>query len=67
MTKYSYIFGTEKVKHVSPQIGRLVWEQELYDQITYFSPQVHFHTFPADVSKLSFSRPTINGVPLYDQ
>ncbi|XP_034552487.1 WASP actin nucleation promoting factor b [Notolabrus celidotus] len=28
--------------------GRQVWEQELYNQIVYFSPQPYFHTFPAD-------------------
>lgn len=38
---------------ISPQAGRLVWEQELYNQIVYSSPQPYFHTFPADVSKLS--------------
>ncbi|XP_019951868.2 WASP actin nucleation promoting factor b isoform X1 [Paralichthys olivaceus] len=28
--------------------GRLVWEQELYNQIVYSSPQWYFHTFAAD-------------------
>lgn len=28
--------------------GRQVWEQELYNQIVYFSPLPYFHTFPAD-------------------
>lgn len=34
----------------SPQAGRLVWEQELYNQLVYSSPRPHFHTFAADVS-----------------
>lgn len=28
--------------------GRMVWEQELYNQLVYSSPQPFFHTFPAD-------------------
>lgn len=28
--------------------GRMVWEQELYNQIVYSSPQPFFHTFAAD-------------------
>ncbi|XP_078111694.1 WASP actin nucleation promoting factor b isoform X1 [Sander vitreus] len=28
--------------------GRQVWEQELYNQIVYSSPQPYFHTFAAD-------------------
>lgn len=28
--------------------GRQVWEQELYNQIIYSSPQPYFHTFSAD-------------------
>lgn len=35
----------------SPQAGRLVWEQELYNQFVYSSPRPHFHTFAADVSR----------------
>ena len=38
------------MNHVSPQTARQVWEQELYNQIVYSSPQPYFHTFPADVS-----------------
>uniref|UniRef100_A0A8C6V878 Wiskott-Aldrich syndrome protein n=1 Tax=Neogobius melanostomus TaxID=47308 RepID=A0A8C6V878_9GOBI len=30
------------------KMGRMVWEQELYDQIVYTSPQPFFHTFAAD-------------------
>lgn len=28
--------------------GKLVWEQEIYNQIVYNSPQPYFHTFAAD-------------------
>uniref|UniRef100_A0A1A8C6K4 Wiskott-Aldrich syndrome n=4 Tax=Nothobranchius kadleci TaxID=1051664 RepID=A0A1A8C6K4_NOTKA len=28
--------------------GKRVWEQELYDQMAYFTPLQYFHTFPAD-------------------
>ncbi len=42
------------IDHVFPQTGRLVWEQELYNQIVYSSPKPFFHTFAADVSKHSF-------------
>uniref|UniRef100_G3PF33 WASP actin nucleation promoting factor a n=1 Tax=Gasterosteus aculeatus aculeatus TaxID=481459 RepID=G3PF33_GASAC len=28
--------------------GRMVWEQEIYNQMLYSSPQKYFHTFPAD-------------------
>lgn len=35
-------------------MGRQVWEQELYNQIVYSSPQPYFHTFAADVSTPSF-------------
>ncbi|XP_028850275.1 WASP actin nucleation promoting factor b isoform X2 [Denticeps clupeoides] len=28
--------------------GKLIWEQELYDQMTYATPLSYFHTFPAD-------------------
>ncbi|KAI4824567.1 hypothetical protein KUCAC02_013070 [Chaenocephalus aceratus] len=30
------------------KMGRMVWEQEIYDQIVYSSPQPFFHTFEAD-------------------
>ncbi|XP_055021789.1 WASP actin nucleation promoting factor b [Boleophthalmus pectinirostris] len=30
------------------KVGRMVWEQELYNQIVYSSPQPFFHTFTAD-------------------
>ncbi|KAM7405086.1 hypothetical protein PAMP_012371 [Pampus punctatissimus] len=30
------------------KIGRQIWEQELYDQIVYSTPQPYFHTFAAD-------------------
>lgn len=30
------------------KMGRMVWEQELYNQIVYRSPQPFFHTFAAD-------------------
>lgn len=30
------------------KMGRMVWEQELYNQIVYSSPQPFFHTFAAD-------------------
>ncbi|CAN9516016.1 unnamed protein product [Ophioblennius macclurei] len=30
------------------KIGRQIWEQELYNQLVYSSPQTYFHTFPAD-------------------
>ncbi|XP_068602624.1 WASP actin nucleation promoting factor b [Brachionichthys hirsutus] len=30
------------------KMGQQVWEQELYDEIIYASPQTYFHTFPAD-------------------
>lgn len=30
------------------KVGRMVWEQELYNQIVYSSPQPFFHTFAAD-------------------
>ncbi|CAB1336336.1 unnamed protein product, partial [Coregonus sp. 'balchen'] len=29
--------------------GKQIWEQELYNQLTYHSPQSFFHTFAADV------------------
>ncbi|XP_062315564.1 WASP actin nucleation promoting factor b [Osmerus eperlanus] len=28
--------------------GKLIWEQELYNQLTYHNPQIFFHTFAAD-------------------
>lgn len=31
----------------------MVWEQEIYNQMLYSSPQKYFHTFPADVSTAS--------------
>lgn len=34
-----------------PQSDKLVWEQELYDQIVYSSPLMYFHSFAADVRK----------------
>ncbi|XP_033943542.1 WASP actin nucleation promoting factor b isoform X1 [Pseudochaenichthys georgianus] len=30
------------------KMGRMVWEQEIYNQIVYSSPQPFFHTFEAD-------------------
>lgn len=33
-----------------PQAGRLLWEQELYSQLVYFTPTPFFHTFAGDVS-----------------
>lgn len=36
--------------HLPPQVGRLVWEQELYNQLDYLSPRPFFHTFASDVS-----------------
>ncbi|XP_033825105.1 WASP actin nucleation promoting factor b [Periophthalmus magnuspinnatus] len=30
------------------KMGRMVWEQELYSQLVYSSPQPFFHTFSAD-------------------
>lgn len=39
------------INHSSSQAGRLVWEQELYDQLVYSSPKPYFHTFAADVSR----------------
>lgn len=36
--------------HLPPQVGRLVWEQELYNQLEYLSPRPFFHTFASDVS-----------------
>lgn len=38
------------VRHLPPQAGTLVWEQELYNQLDYSSPRPFFHTFAADVS-----------------
>ena len=32
------------------QEGKQIWEQELYNQLTYHNPQIFFHTFAADVS-----------------
>ncbi|MEJ1281172.1 Wiskott-Aldrich syndrome [Cricetulus griseus] len=32
------------------QAGRLLWEQELYSQLVYFTPTPFFHTFAGDVS-----------------
>uniref|UniRef100_H3CDK4 WASP actin nucleation promoting factor n=1 Tax=Tetraodon nigroviridis TaxID=99883 RepID=H3CDK4_TETNG len=39
--------------------GRLVWEQELYDQLLYSSPRPYFHTFSADDCQvgLNFAAP----------
>lgn len=37
--------------HPAPlQAGRLLWEQELYSQLVYFTPTPFFHTFAGDVS-----------------
>lgn len=40
------------VRPCFPQAGRMVWEQELYNQMIYSSPKPFFHTFAADVSEL---------------
>ncbi|TNM86755.1 hypothetical protein fugu_006985 [Takifugu bimaculatus] len=39
--------------------GRLVWEQELYNQLVYSSPKPYFHTFAADDCQvgLNFAAP----------
>uniref|UniRef100_A0A8D3BV16 WASP actin nucleation promoting factor a n=1 Tax=Scophthalmus maximus TaxID=52904 RepID=A0A8D3BV16_SCOMX len=39
--------------------GRQVWEQELYNQLVYSSPQSYFHTFAADDCQvgLNFAEP----------
>ncbi|XP_076022243.1 WASP actin nucleation promoting factor b isoform X2 [Genypterus blacodes] len=37
--------------------GKLVWEQELYNQIVYNSPQPFFHTFPADECQVGLNFP----------
>lgn len=42
------------LNNLFPQAGRMIWEQELYNQLVYSSPQPYFHTFAADVSKLLF-------------
>lgn len=41
------------------KVGRMVWEQELYNQIVYSSPQPFFHTFAADSCQvgLNFADP----------
>lgn len=39
------------INHGCLQAGRLVWEQELYNQLVYSSPKPYFHTFAADVSR----------------
>lgn len=31
------------------QEGKMIWEQELYNQMTYSSPKQFFLSFPADV------------------
>lgn len=36
--------------HLPPQVGRMVWEQELYNQLDYLSTRPFFHTFASDVS-----------------
>ncbi|XP_030641016.1 WASP actin nucleation promoting factor b [Chanos chanos] len=30
------------------KVGKMIWEQELYNQMTYLSPKPFFHTFAAD-------------------
>lgn len=39
----------------SPQAEKLVWEQEIYNQLMYQRAKPFFHTFPGDVSIFVFS------------
>lgn len=47
---YSIMYCNIQYDNIFSQAGRQVWEQELYNQLAYSSPQTHFHTFAADVS-----------------
>lgn len=35
--------------------GKMIWEQELYNQMTYSDPKHFFHTFPADDCQVGFN------------